>query len=1127
MSKFRTSILIVGMLIIIAAASLLTVFALYMTDSVVTEKTELIYTVFDAEKEYDGTPLLPQHYILSSGELRTGHYAEVDFKGAQTDTGESKSSLLVKICDKDGFDVTSDYKIRIHGGNLKVTPKTIAVRLEDEEVMYSGTTVTFEDYTVTEGELVPGHRIIGSQRAQLITVSDSLPDDLEPLVFDTAGNDVTKNYIVSFSMGTIRVVPRPVTVKPADIIKTYDGVAESVGEIEIVDGSLAEGQYFKNIEINNGITNFSANVCDIVTRITKIAIYQRQGSKEIDVTENYLLDYISETGIFRIDKRPLTVSAISGSWEYNGGDWSFADDHSLLSSEGLVDGERITRVDYTGSIRDVGEEINFISKLYFTDNTSEDNYDITYIHGTLTVTKRNLTILTPTVTKVYDGKPLKGVTEEDLPTGVNLLPEHELAVNESTLIELTDCDKRTNIFTCKVVDIYDTSENKTDLSGNYNITYYYGDISVTPRTAYVVTRDVKQTFDGATHYGYESLEDLEYSNLLEGHNLVLPESDDIPHLKEVDRILNTVTVIVEDEDGNDVSKNYTISYQLGILEIVPLNITITTRTDTRVYDGTEFKRGESYTDFGILDSLPKLSHELVDDPKNYLAITNVGEIVNYAVYKIVYADGEAVDGKNYTLEHVYGTLSITPYAVSLNLNPLTIEYLGKKYEMEEELKAQALVGNDDQFDDVLFPKNAIDLFIVDEDPTDVGTYTYTAELKGTYANGNYLLELTGGELTIIKRKVVIDTLPKWDPMTKSQEFQYNGEEHFPEKMLVVDEGVLGSWLGLNDLEFEVIDGDGINVREEVYYYTFKLASEERANNVDLICENGSYKVIQCPVIVKYKKISETYSGNEYILNWANLITEVSCGYADLQRNPTEYLEIYCGETVKNAKEYDYTLRFTSAEAARNFRLVKDAASADAQIVISKIEVITFKKAGVVCEKVYDQKLYELSTDEVGVRRKDNQNFTFTYSVDCATTSAWADEYQLRVTGGNIFFSNGEEDITENIDVVEAEPISVTIARRKITFVLDNYFCTSNTKPRDVTGELANCLHVSASTPLFNGFYIEFSWDIIYYIPSRGTIEVEEMYLSQIIIRNERGDDVTDNFFVTNEEGLIAAVIVIG
>ena len=56
MSKIRKSILIIGILVIVVAASLATALALLATGSIKTDPIELEFVLKEKEKVYDGTP---------------------------------------------------------------------------------------------------------------------------------------------------------------------------------------------------------------------------------------------------------------------------------------------------------------------------------------------------------------------------------------------------------------------------------------------------------------------------------------------------------------------------------------------------------------------------------------------------------------------------------------------------------------------------------------------------------------------------------------------------------------------------------------------------------------------------------------------------------------------------------------------------------------------------------------------------------------------------------------------------------------------------------------------------------------------------------------------------------------
>ena len=75
---------------------------------------KLVFVSDDGAKNYDGTPLTVNgktNWKLISGDLKSGHTAEVTMKGSQKNVGKSDNYFTVKIRDEDGIDVTDEYEI--------------------------------------------------------------------------------------------------------------------------------------------------------------------------------------------------------------------------------------------------------------------------------------------------------------------------------------------------------------------------------------------------------------------------------------------------------------------------------------------------------------------------------------------------------------------------------------------------------------------------------------------------------------------------------------------------------------------------------------------------------------------------------------------------------------------------------------------------------------------------------------------------------------------------------------------------------------------------------------------------------------------------------------------------------
>lgn len=491
MSKFRTSILIFGILIVVVAASLLTVLALYLTGTLKTDPIEIVLTVTDEEKTYDGTPLTAKEYALTSGELLEGHRLSVEFTGSQTDAGESESGLSVKVLDVKGFDVSDEYAVKTECGKLSVTPVKLTVSLNDREVVYNGREVEFSDWDILEGKLVAGHKIAGAAAdAKLLNAGDTLPDDMKILVYDPSGNPVTSNYDINFRLGVVKVVKRPITIKPVGASKIYDGEEIVCKDYEITEGSLAVGQTAVATVVTAD-TGMQAKLIDadsVRVRIDEysFAVLDDNGD---DVTENYAVEF--GTDFLTVKKRGLTVTAKSGSWTYDGKEHSFETDRTVYLAEGLAAGEEISRVYYSGSVKDVGRDFNTITGVEFSAG-KRSNYEIVYINGTLEVTPMSVTVYSKSFFKEYDGKNFgeylqdKQIYETSpaLPDGFTLESEHGLE---------NKVNAESGTYILKNVEVNDA--DGVLCTGNFVISVVSGQYAITKKPVSVqLNRDLVKTY---------------------------------------------------------------------------------------------------------------------------------------------------------------------------------------------------------------------------------------------------------------------------------------------------------------------------------------------------------------------------------------------------------------------------------------------------------------------------------------------------------------------------------------------------------------------------------------------------------------------------------------------------------
>ena len=396
--KTKTSLFVIGILIAMLAASLLTVLALFLTGTLAPNKPVLEFTVKQiAAKEYDGTPLTAQngklqageetdedeedirHYFWESGwnNLKEGHTVKGTFYGSQTDVGISDSDLRVKVYDEKDRDVTSEYSIKVHNCELRVIPKVLTIRLNDQRIMYTGKAVLIEDYDVFDGfrqvigssekgdgALVSGHTLKISFPGEFENVGDKLPStytDENLRVYDEVGNLITRNYDLRLNLSSnIEIVPRRIKVKALDAEKYYDGTPiDGTGKYEVI-GSLAEGEYIGEVEFKDEKGNaLSANAGQQRVKVSNISLYKQDGYNIVP-SENYILETEDDDvyGTFIVKPRPVTVWANNIVKVYDGEELSV---ENSFTTDLTLEGYKIKGVKADGTLIDVYDGIYSIT----------------------------------------------------------------------------------------------------------------------------------------------------------------------------------------------------------------------------------------------------------------------------------------------------------------------------------------------------------------------------------------------------------------------------------------------------------------------------------------------------------------------------------------------------------------------------------------------------------------------------------------------------------------------------------------------------------------------------------------------------------------------------------------------
>jgi len=181
-------------------------------------------------------------------------------------------------------------------------------------------------------------------------------------------------------------------------------------------------------------------------------------------------------------------------------------------------------------------------------------YSIEYELGFLTITRRNISIQTETITKFYDGTTLTS-NGWSIFSG-QLVSGHTVLVNMNAAI--TNPGRVTNLIGVTILD-----EMNNDITGRYTITYILGELVVNPILITLRSLSATKVYDGTPLTKNEWT--LVHGTILENHQLHVIVDGEIT---DVGSIKNLLFAYALDGSGNNVSYFYEFTYFEGELTVL-------------------------------------------------------------------------------------------------------------------------------------------------------------------------------------------------------------------------------------------------------------------------------------------------------------------------------------------------------------------------------------------------------------------------------------------------------------------------------------------------------------------------------------------------------------------------------
>ena len=412
-------------------------------------------TTESKEWQYDGKPHSADGYTADG--LLSGHRFDIFDSFEATDVGEYENEILFEIRDGAGKDVTNNYEIVGNYGVCRITPCPVRIETKSRETVYDGTAHSYYGYTA--------HGVAQTHNVQIIRATEETeagvyPNRMEFVIRDAAGRDVTFNYILSVSYGTLTVLPRPLYLTTYGKTWTYDGEHHSHPFYDV--SGLAD---------THGATvaaSASAVHAGEIPNVIEMKIFDQTGA---DVSKNYVT--VPTYGTLRIEPRPVTAQTFSGTWTYDSMPHGILG-YDVISENGLADGDFL-KIESAVTVTDVGTVRNVPTRFTVVGADGSDvsaDYAVSWEYGTLEITPRPISLKPADRAKLYDGAPLLADAWEyakDSEKGI--VPWHTAA--------LTYTGERTEIGESEsaVVSVRIT-DGGADVTANYAITAETGRLTV-------------------------------------------------------------------------------------------------------------------------------------------------------------------------------------------------------------------------------------------------------------------------------------------------------------------------------------------------------------------------------------------------------------------------------------------------------------------------------------------------------------------------------------------------------------------------------------------------------------------------------------------------------------------------
>ena len=498
---------------------------------------------------------------------------------------------------------TNYNSVAVKAGNTTgkaIAQKAVTYKADNQSWVYDGGSHSASNTaTLTSGSLVSGHTATFSCSGSVgpnVTSSSGTKTLSSVTIKDSSNNDVSSNYSITKSNGTLNITARPINVTASSASRAYNGSAltsnSATAEATGTNRGLVSGHTMTSCTVTGSITNVGT-----ADNVASEAVIKDASSNT--VTSNYDIEYVK--GTLTITQRSVTITAPS----YNGSTLTYNGSAQTVASGGscTTGGTMYYYISTTNSTP------TFSTSTWSTSSnvqaTNAGTYYVWYYcrvtdttnntgSGINTVTKisspaskaigqKAVTVTAASDSKTYDGTALTK-------NSASLSGQ----VSGHTLASYTVEGSQTLAGSSSNVPSADriNDGNGNNVTSNYSITYTNGTLTVNKRSVTYTATNESWTYNGSSHSASNTAT-LTSGSLPSGHTATITCGGSITY---VDTATKTISVVIKNSSDTDVSSSFTITATTGTLTVTKATPAITVTGVNQTYNNTDYYAKVTKTD---------------------------------------------------------------------------------------------------------------------------------------------------------------------------------------------------------------------------------------------------------------------------------------------------------------------------------------------------------------------------------------------------------------------------------------------------------------------------------------------------------------------------------------------------